>query len=805
MTDTFWGAFSLHANNSEQPKTPLDAHLCRACFDLMWSAAAGQYQHQSRKQQKHQTEAAAAATADIDATSALQRFNSLDACPVQWSLIEEERSVRRTPFARDEVSGGQTTTIGASCSSTSSSAPSSVICSACLGAVQHIDSASFELASAVVCSPYKDANEISICCTVPPSLCLWWDCFMGLFAECVFRCEELRMPGKLQGVALIAGSRAMQLQQQQDGAAGAEGLYYWRGNLKEDQIGGGLRGAIVGDIKTFGVQCLPAPLTVPMRHDDSDEQATATTTAGAVVAAATTKWKFSTQGQGQGIVCQALWHNSLVWAPATMVSGAQLAAYVMSGNLGGGSGCLAPASSSTSSRFKVDPSLLQHDASDLQWTRIAREIAPIVACASASPATVITRCSVAVHHEPLFLYGRYRKFSRTMSQSPWFASGGVRIGRQLSLQEEISNQLLHIFFPGCDVDALNKEAALYDARLLVPTWQKKAVANNNSSNGENDEPKSHHQQQQQQQQQPQRSGPPAGVQVRKQEVQKARREAAQEAVSGVGNNSNGSGGGSEKMMETPQRRERDEEEIEQAKEGGFGFVSAHVRPFFDNVRGFCLYRFHAGGREDVDVRMLGNGRPFVVEVISPHRQFFSNAELQELSRAISETSDSVEVDSLQVVPRTIMMDLQKDAEAKRKAYRCVCYSQRPLRRDDPVFARIQAQLPITLQQRTPTRVLHRRSSMTREKKIYSVEMELLNEHWMVVDLVTQAGTYVKEFCHGDMGRTVPNLATLLESDFTDIIQLDVKMLFSSLNGNNDDDAAAAAGEEDDEDDDADDE
>ena len=27
------------------------------------------------------------------------------------------------------------------------------------------------------------------------------------------------------------------------------------------------------------------------------------------------------------------------------------------------------------------------------------------------------------------------------------------------------------------------------------------------------------------------------------------------------------------------------------------------------------YKFHTAGREDVDVRMLGNGRPFVLEVI----------------------------------------------------------------------------------------------------------------------------------------------------------------------------------------------
>lgn len=39
-------------------------------------------------------------------------------------------------------------------------------------------------------------------------------------------------------------------------------------------------------------------------------------------------------------------------------------------------------------------------------------------------------------------------------------------------------------------------------------------------------------------------------------------------------------------------------------------------------------------------------------------------------------------------------------------------------------------------------------------------------------LMPQAGAYVKEFCHGDLGRTHPNLGTLLGCR-TEILQLDV--------------------------------
>lgn len=30
-------------------------------------------------------------------------------------------------------------------------------------------------------------------------------------------------------------------------------------------------------------------------------------------------------------------------------------------------------------------------------------------------------------------------------------------------------------------------------------------------------------------------------------------------------------------------------------------------------------KFHSGGREDIDVRMLGNGRPFAIELVDPHQ------------------------------------------------------------------------------------------------------------------------------------------------------------------------------------------
>ena len=46
-------------------------------------------------------------------------------------------------------------------------------------------------------------------------------------------------------------------------------------------------------------------------------------------------------------------------------------------------------------------------------------------------------------------------------------------------------------------------------------------------------------------------------------------------------------------------------------------------------------KFHGAGREDIDVRMLGTGRPFVLEIKEPHRRVL---DLDILQKEINETN-----------------------------------------------------------------------------------------------------------------------------------------------------------------------
>ncbi|KAM9792217.1 tRNA pseudouridine synthase Pus10 [Neosynchiropus ocellatus] len=181
--------------------------------------------------------------------------------------------------------------------------------------------------------------------------------------------------------------------------------------------------------------------------------------------------------------------------------------------------------------------------------------------------------------------------------------------------------------------------------------------------------------------------------------------------------------------------------------------------------------FSSSGREDVDVRTLGNGRPFAMELVNPHRSRLSREQMLQLQESINKSSEKVRVRDLQIVSRDAMSRMKEGEEDKTKTYTALVWTQKPISRDDIVF--IDNIKDLTLDQKTPLRVLHRRALAVRQRVIHSMSTRYLDPHHFYLGLKTQAGTYVKEFVHGDFGRTKPNLCELLQTD-ADILELDVE-------------------------------
>ncbi len=158
---------------------------------------------------------------------------------------------------------------------------------------------------------------------------------------------------------------------------------------------------------------------------------------------------------------------------------------------------------------------------------------------------------------------------------------------------------------------------------------------------------------------------------------------------------------------------------------------------------------HAAGREDVDVRMLGFGRPIVVEVKEPRRRRV-NVKLAEKTvnemwfglfrtRLVSRTT------------RSFMKSTVKGIEGEErhsKIYRAVVYVPEGIEESDlkklEEFFRGRV-----VRQRTPKRVRHRRADIIRERKVYEVQSLKLSEYHFIALIRAEGGLYIKELVSGE--------------------------------------------------------
>ncbi|KAJ7341302.1 hypothetical protein JRQ81_005241 [Phrynocephalus forsythii] len=176
------------------------------------------------------------------------------------------------------------------------------------------------------------------------------------------------------------------------------------------------------------------------------------------------------------------------------------------------------------------------------------------------------------------------------------------------------------------------------------------------------------------------------------------------------------------------------------------------------------FNFSSSGREDVDVRTLGNGRPFAVELVNPRRVRYEATEMKALQQTINSSSDKVQVRDLQLVTR-------KGKKRKPRPYSALIWTEKVIQKEDIAF--LDDMQELKLDQKTPLRVLHRRPLAVRVRAIHTMRSEYIDEHHFRLRLKTQAGTYIKEFVHGDFGRTKPHIGSLLGTT-ADILELDVE-------------------------------
>lgn len=180
--------------------------------------------------------------------------------------------------------------------------------------------------------------------------------------------------------------------------------------------------------------------------------------------------------------------------------------------------------------------------------------------------------------------------------------------------------------------------------------------------------------------------------------------------------------------------------------------------------------FHGAGREDIDVRMLGTGRPFVLEVKQPKKR---KIDLEEIKRLITqESKNEVMVNTLSY---TDSSDIARIKQAQfHKVYELTIQMKTPIQKEK-LKKVAQSLQGTTINQQTPTRVAKRRKEKVRQRQIYHCDVLDVRRACALLRIEAESGTYIKELVTGDNGRTQPNLNDLLGQscvvDSLDVIEV----------------------------------
>ena len=172
--------------------------------------------------------------------------------------------------------------------------------------------------------------------------------------------------------------------------------------------------------------------------------------------------------------------------------------------------------------------------------------------------------------------------------------------------------------------------------------------------------------------------------------------------------------------------------------------------------GGTRHLFHGMGREDIDARMLGNGRPFILEITNP---VVRRPDLRRLTSLVNTSAEGrVEVTDLRMTARE-QVALIKNWKSD-KSYQATVEFDREVTVDE--LEKVATTLSgSVISQRTPSRVAHRRSDLVRERKVSNMNCRLLDDRHAAFTIMGESGLYIKELINGNEGRTRPSVSECL--------------------------------------------
>ncbi len=166
-------------------------------------------------------------------------------------------------------------------------------------------------------------------------------------------------------------------------------------------------------------------------------------------------------------------------------------------------------------------------------------------------------------------------------------------------------------------------------------------------------------------------------------------------------------------------------------------------------------KFHGAGREDIDVLMLGSGRPFVLEIKEPKIRNLDLAKLESEINKINEGKTAYH--NLHVCERRRKAEIKQSSPDTYKVYQAIVKCDEAF--DSEKLEEITKLNEI--HQQTPLRVLRRRTDMVRIKHVLDLSYEIIDDVTFTMRIKTEGGLYIKELISGDEGRSQPNVSKIL--------------------------------------------
>ena len=166
-------------------------------------------------------------------------------------------------------------------------------------------------------------------------------------------------------------------------------------------------------------------------------------------------------------------------------------------------------------------------------------------------------------------------------------------------------------------------------------------------------------------------------------------------------------------------------------------------------------KFHGAGREDIDVLMLGSGRPFVLEIKEPKIRKLDLAKLEDEINKINEGKTSYH--NLHVCERRRKAEIKQSSPDTYKVYNALVKCDGAFDKD-----KLEELTKLNeIHQQTPLRVLRRRADKVRIKRVLDLSYEIIDDCTFNMRIKTEGGLYIKELISGDEGRSHPNVGEIL--------------------------------------------